>query len=224
MTNINVAKIDSFKRKYNITKSTPVTRIANILLEKYKAQDKYIKTVFEDNANYFYDGKNGVWQKRLKAYIKKDIRQLLLEYNPGLESKVKINEIFSALMDITASEENKELFDLSINSDLRYINFKNGMYDTEKQKLLDHDPKYYSICQIPVEYNSKAECNKWKEALKQWIPDKKTIMFLQEYVGHCLIPDTRHEKAIILLGEGNNGKSTFLEVISRLFGEDNLSG
>ena len=223
MTNINVAKIDSFKRKYNITKSTPVTRIANILLEKYKAQDKYIKTVFEEDANYFYDGKNGVWQKRLKAYIKKDIRQLLLGYNPGLESKVKINEIFSALMDITASEENKELFDLSINSDLRYINLKNGMYDTDKQKLLDHDPKYYSICQIPVEYDSKAECGKWKAALKQWIPDKETIMFLQEYIGWCLIPETKFETAIILLGDGSNGKSTFIEVISRLFGKDNLS-
>ena len=219
-----VAYINEYNRQQMITKNTYPTFIAERILKEYKAQDKYIKTIFEDDVIYLYDGKKGVWEKTIDDYIKKDIRQFLIKHNNDLDKRNSINEVFSALEDITADKENKKLFNLAVNPDLRYINLENGMYDTEKQKLLDHDPEYYSICQIPVEYNSKAECSKWKEALKQWIPDKKTIMFLQEYVGHCLIPDTRHEKAIILLGEGNNGKSTFLEVISRLFGEDNLSG
>jgi len=97
------------------------------------------------------------------------------------------------------------------------------MYDLDKNKLLKHSPEYYSICQLPIKYDPEADYKKWKATLKEWIPDIKTRMFLQEYIGYGLIPDTSREKAIILIGDGSNGKSTFLEVISRLFGRQNLS-
>jgi len=46
---------------------------------------------------------------------------------------------------------------------------------------------------------------------------------MQEFSGYCLIPDTKYHRAVILIGAGKNGKSTFLYTIENLFGKDNLS-
>lgn len=55
------------------------------------------------------------------------------------------------------------------------------------------------------------------------MPDEDTRDFLQEFVGYCLLPDTSMQVALFLLGLGANGKSTFLDVLMKLFGEENLT-
>ena len=97
------------------------------------------------------------------------------------------------------------------------------MLDWKNKELKSHSPDYYSQFQLPVIYNKGAKCPKWKKTLKEWLPKEKSRMFLQEYIGYCLIPDTSYQKAVILHGTGSNGKSTFLNVINELFGESNLS-
>jgi putative DNA primase/helicase len=41
-------------------------------------------------------------------------------------------------------------------------------------------------------------------------------------MGYSLVPDTRYEKALLMVGEGANGKSTLLSVWEHIIGEDNL--
>jgi putative DNA primase/helicase len=49
------------------------------------------------------------------------------------------------------------------------------------------------------------------------------IPLLEEIMGYCLIPDTRFEKAVMLLGPGSNGKSVFLDILVALLGVDNIA-
>jgi putative DNA primase/helicase len=47
---------------------------------------------------------------------------------------------------------------------------------------------------------------------------------LVEWAGYSLIPDTRMQKAVMLLGNGSNGKSVYLKLLTRFIGEKNTSG
>jgi putative DNA primase/helicase len=49
------------------------------------------------------------------------------------------------------------------------------------------------------------------------------IPLVEEILGHNLIPDTRHERAIMFIGEGENGKSVLLDTTKALLGYENVS-
>jgi putative DNA primase/helicase len=46
---------------------------------------------------------------------------------------------------------------------------------------------------------------------------------LQELSGYVLYPDNRLQKCAVLIGSGANGKSVFLNVLTRIFGSSNVS-
>lgn len=69
-----------------------------------------------------------------------------------------------------------------------------------------------------------AECPLWISTLDGIFEgNKDKINILQEYIGYCLTRDVSREKALLLLGESRSGKSTILNVINYLIGEENVS-
>jgi len=52
---------------------------------------------------------------------------------------------------------------------------------------------------------------------------EQRILFIQEWFGYCLIPDTAQHKFLWLCGAGGNGKSIMLEVMRELVGRENVS-
>ena len=61
------------------------------------------------------------------------------------------------------------------------------------------------------------------ETEKQLVTDELMISYVQELVGNCLVPTTAACAAFFLVGEGANGKSTFLDVLTSLFGERSVT-
>jgi P4 family phage/plasmid primase-like protien len=53
--------------------------------------------------------------------------------------------------------------------------------------------------------------------------DQERIRLLQEWFGYCLTPDTSQHKFLVLEGEGANGKSVTLEILTSLVGQENTS-
>lgn len=73
-----------------------------------------------------------------------------------------------------------------------------------------------------VEYDRTATCPTWDQFLQDVMgSDQELIDFLQRAVGYSLTADTREQVFFILHGTGQNGKSTFVEVVRALLG--NLS-
>jgi putative DNA primase/helicase len=63
--------------------------------------------------------------------------------------------------------------------------------------------------------------------VKDFISDivgEKHQKTLQEMTGFCLQPGYKHQKAFLLVGEGSNGKSTFLNLLRNFLGEENTTG
>jgi len=199
------------------------TPIAETIIKQEKQNDRLWKYVAEKDLFYFYNTA-GYWRMQQPEYLRKYIRQHLRQFNEKWDTNHRVTEIISALKSLLLDPQNSKLFDAGNNPNRDYINVENGMIEWRKEKLLEHDPKYYSQFQLPVNYDPEADCSHWEKAMKDWVPEKEARMFLQEFTGYCLIPDTAMHKAVILTGDGSNGKSTFLNVLINLFGRDNLSG
>lgn len=106
------------------------------------------------------------------------------------------------------------------------LNVKNGLVDMAKGTIAPHDPGYVSFVQLPVEYDAKAECplfSKFLDDAMEGMEKEEKKAVLSEFSGSCLSPSTRYSRALFLIGDGYNGKSTFAEAIARVVGDKGTS-
>lgn len=117
--------------------------------------------------------------------------------------------------------------DLELTNDRGWIlNLKNGLLNIITRELKPHTPDFVSLVQSPVEYNPEAECPIWRGCLEAWMEgaekEEKTLL-LQQFSGYCLSSSMQYDKALFLVGDGGNGKSTFVDTISMVIGQDATS-
>lgn len=105
------------------------------------------------------------------------------------------------------------------------IAFTNGVFDYEAGRLQYFDPSLSCTYQVPYEYSKEAGCPIWDAFLQQVLPDETQRMQLQEFIGMIYIDrrKTKIEKALVLIGEGANGKSVIFNVVRALVGDKYVS-
>jgi putative DNA primase/helicase len=107
---------------------------------------------------------------------------------------------------------------------VRYLTMQNGLYDLTKYELVPHDSAIFTTNLLPYEYNPDAECLRWLRYLNEvFIGDAATIQFVQEAVGYAFHKAIPTAAIFFLIGDGGNGKSVFIDVISSLCGKENVS-
>jgi len=105
-----------------------------------------------------------------------------------------------------------------------HCNIRNGMLDLESLELKAHYKDFLSSIQLPVNYDPNATCSRWTQFLEEiFEDDEERIAIIQEFAGLCLVPDTSFQKALIMVGEGANGKTTLIQVLEELLGRENIS-
>jgi P4 family phage/plasmid primase-like protien len=107
----------------------------------------------------------------------------------------------------------------------RLVNFQNGVLNFDSGEFLPHSPKFGFRAVLPVEYDTKATAPTFEKVLAKILQnDTERIDAVLEFFGYCLSNDECWaHKALLLLGDGSNGKSTILEVLQGLLGEKNYS-
>lgn len=90
---------------------------------------------------------------------------------------------------------------------------------TDREHRKD-DLFYYCL---PYPYEPKADCPLWHHFLDHVLPDQKAQQVLAEFIGYSLMQHHQFEKMLWLVGPGQNGKSTVLDVLESLFGSENVS-
>jgi len=109
-----------------------------------------------------------------------------------------------------------------INPEGLLINVKNGMYDVLNDVLLPHDPEYKSTMRLDVVHNPGAQCVEVDKFLHE-VVKAEDVPVLVQYAGYCCIPDINQQKALLLDGGMLNGKSTFIELVCTMVGQENVS-
>lgn len=105
------------------------------------------------------------------------------------------------------------------------LNMKNGILDVKKRVLLKHNPSLFFQYVVPHDYDPMAGCDAWIRWLNNIFHDNLEFKFIVAQIfGYILYGgDPFLHKAFLLIGEGRNGKSTFLKVLTEMVGQRNCS-
>lgn len=107
-----------------------------------------------------------------------------------------------------------------------HVNFKNGVLRLIDRVVLPHSPEFGFSYVLPYDYNPNAKCPEFDKLMDNiTVKDEAMQRLLLEYIGYSIsgLRAAYGQKALILTGGGSNGKSTFLNVVKLLVGEQCFS-
>lgn len=106
------------------------------------------------------------------------------------------------------------------------VNFSNGVLDLRTRELVAHDKKFPFQYKLPFEYDPSAKCPRFDQYLEEvTLGDEHLSNILLEFMGYTLagISPEIGQKALILTGDGSNGKSVLLDLLKYMAGDGNYS-
>lgn len=106
----------------------------------------------------------------------------------------------------------------------KYIAFRNGILDITTGQLQPFSPDLYITNQIPWDYCQDAydeTADRMLDNIACQDPDIRAL--LEECIGYCFFRRNELRKAFILTGGKRGGKSTYLDCIKAILGEENVS-
>ncbi len=196
------------KETYHAKTGIHPQRLSRLILNEY---DFNFITTTDNKEIYYYNGGRYHEQGSTK------IRSLSQEFMGDLTSSHYKNEIEDFIKDSNYVERN-EVF--TTHPD--YINVKNGVINLKTGEVNAHSPEYYFLNEIPVEYKEEADCPKIKKFISEVVYEED-IPVLQEFIGYCLYRRYNIHKCFMFLGDGKNGKSTLINLITKFLGDGNVS-
>jgi putative DNA primase/helicase len=108
--------------------------------------------------------------------------------------------------------------ELDVDPDL--LNFQNGTVDLRTGKLRPHRREDFITKLVHYDYRPTAPCPIWSAFLHQAMNENtEMVRYLQVAIGYSLTGCTIEKAVFVLFGDGNNGKTTFLNTIYRLIKE-----
>jgi putative DNA primase/helicase len=101
------------------------------------------------------------------------------------------------------------------------LNCQNGTLDLRIGQIRPHRREDFITKVTPSGYDRKATCPTWRAFLKTAMGGSQALQdFLQRAIGRTLTGDVSEKILHVLWGGGDNGKTTFLEMIHAMVGED----
>lgn len=235
LTNAEVlAMVDSIwnseqeKRQAQLTRqrkrmeATPAA-LASAYMTHLKSTKQYLRVCIDRGIYYHSAEKKGPWKARTREFVETDLYVFLKSMDEGLATKSKIQGVEYALAkELEQLYGSGEEFDQGKSPQLLLIATQDGLLNWRTGSFVDWNPEYNNTLQITANWDPDVTSSKawsvWQEALHEWLPDQKSVLFLQEYIGYSLLPNNKMRCAAFLYGQGANGKSLFLDCTMMLFG------
>lgn len=106
------------------------------------------------------------------------------------------------------------------------MNFQNGYLDIQTLEFRPATPDMGFRHVLPYQYEAAATCPIFDNMLRRVTAGNESLQkALLEFMGYALSNDRYWlHSALVLVGEGSNGKSTFVRVLEDLAGNENTSG
>lgn len=167
---------------------------------------------------------HGVWE------IQEDrsVKQWVQRHIKGKVEKIQKSRVDS-VTDLFKTDVYKPNHEFDVAED-ECVNTMNGelVLELGNWKLLPHEREHYRTTQIPIEYDPTATAPRFNQFMEEAFAGdadaKEKRRALLELIGYSLMAHCNHEKFVILVGTGANGKSVLLSVLEALLGSHNVSG
>lgn len=138
-------------------------------------------------------------------------------FNAHLKKSEMIGKI-NAMLNLASSEMSINIDELDENP--YYLNLLNGTYNLKEGKFQPHSNNILLTKLVNIRFDESQECPRWIEFLCEiTCGDVDLQSYLQRVVGYCLTGITKEQCLWLLHGKGSNGKSTFIDILSKLLGE-----
>lgn len=158
--------------------------------------------------------KQGVYVAEADEIVGNTIRQVLGDQATTYDR----NELRGSIWDVTLTSG--KIF--SHNPEHK-VCLENGILNLDSLEFEEHSARQYFRSKIPVIWNPEADCPRIDEFLHQVVNDSD-VETLYELTGYCLYPAYPIHKAFMYVGDGHNGKTTFLNVQKAFLGAENCCG
>jgi putative DNA primase/helicase len=175
--------------------------------------------VFMLGAFYLFVGTH--WQKLsvailrsflVEAAIRFGVRQVDARYFRYVNDLEK--QAHSTALVEQPERDPEKVFMNIINGTLRFVNGHWEFSSHDASELITHV--------LPHHYSEGATAPLFQSFLDRCVPVAQSQANLAEFMG-SLFSSIKHEKAVLLLGDGHNGKSVFADVIAGVLGAENVT-
>lgn len=180
--------------------------VAKEILEKHP-----IWTIRENKSMWIYDKSQGkcFFVPNAETYIGE-----ICIHSDASNPRSFYNELLFTIKQMTWIEIDK------FESDINYINLKNGVYDITNDKILESDPKYKFKHNHGIEYDVSASCPIFDTMVKSMAKTQEDYDLIKRWFGYHLFKSPRLEKkSLFINGLPDVGKSTLLWVLQKIIGE-----
>lgn len=179
-------------------------------MAKCVMENIHIVTLKDNDEVLYYEG--GVYveggESEIKSFVEKEDDQLTTH-----DVEETINHI------VRRTYIPRNVFD----TDPKRLVINNGIINLDTFEVKEHDPNYLSRVKIPVTYTGKETLGPKIQKFLNEVFYPEDMATAQEFTGYCLWRNYETQKALMLVGEGANGKSTFINLIKTTLGLENIS-
>ena len=227
------------------------TLVANDYLEYL--QEQYAADMLDDEdirVLHYFNGDFYLWQNPWRLVSDKEFQGRVTAYiqNHCEIDKLTqgfISNVVANLQGLALVEHGNEPLPFYIEnyasptqiSREQFLLFENGMLDItalqrgETPELTATDAKWFSTVKLPYDFDASASCPQFTDFLQQVLATDEyaghagdhRIDVLQEFFGYTLLNDNRLQKLLVLCGNGSNGKSVVLHILTEMLGRENVS-
>lgn len=126
----------------------------------------------------------------------------------------------SNMIDLARSLHGVSVSAADLDRDPWLLNVANGTLDLRTGKLQPYTPDHLITKISPVAYNPDAQCPLFLRFLHRILDDREDLInYTQRAIGYCLTGVVSEKALFCCFGQGNNGKTTLLELFRWLLGD-----
>jgi len=103
-----------------------------------------------------------------------------------------------------------------------HIQFKDCIVNVQDHLLLCASPDLFTTNPVPWEMGKSEDTPTMDKLFEEWV-GKEHVQTLYEIVAFCCVPDYFLQRIFVMVGNGSNGKSTFMRILRKFLGEENCS-
>ena len=161
------------------------------------------------------DGDMHVYRNGIYVAGEEALESVMIEEIPNLK-KTQRAEVL-AYLPLIGLDTYKE-------SDVQYVAFNNGVLNIITNEFSDFTPDKVITNKIPHNYRPDAKSDLLEKTMRKLACNDDSVeALLYEALSYSLLRRNELRKSFFLLGDKHNGKSTFLDLLSTMLGEENVS-
>jgi P4 family phage/plasmid primase-like protien len=202
------------KKAYMMAKKKSKADYSEYIVQQFLSNN-YVKTIRNDQRNEIWIYNKGVYVPHGKSYITQYVRGLMKEYY----TVTGANIILEKIMQDTMIDE-QQFFNCVYEN---LIPVENGILNIMTLELSDFTPDNIFFNKLPILYDPEARCPAILDFFTSTLDDVENINLTQEFFGYCLWKTNRYKKAFLLSGNGDNGKSVYIDILEEMIGKENIS-